>query len=505
MRSSLSSIIFIVLAGLFSIGVFTILFMKYRETNTSGSLQSETITAQFINAPTTADPYRYDHFANHAGFTSVFSRLITNYSKGKFTGVLAESWTSENQMKTWHFNLRKNVRFENGDPISSEIIVQNLLRIALKTREFGSKLDFFDSLVGFEKFRTSGDKIEGIKFDVNSITFDFVKPMPELLQTLSFGLYSVLHPSNFDEKTGEFIPAEKILSSGRYKISSWTEQELLLELRKDFLREVYPENNAKKVRLVWKDQETLPDLIYGLADRSVGKGFAFYGPVPSAIQYVQCMNWWVPSSPCSSIENRIHLRNAFYEALSKHGFAITRSFFPPSMANIKEPDDYSGKTPNVPPKLPSSMKVGVRPMAYMINPKFDEFVKHWSAAASIELINEGIVPLKTVRQVNRNDISPVDLAIRMTGILVHNPDSDIRFMINSKEGICLPDIDGEIGKLVAGANKIDTQKVNQMIFDQAVVWPVAHFADGIWANDKINMDSYNSLLPVYDFSWIGIK
>jgi hypothetical protein len=500
-----SSIIFIVLAGLISIGLFTILFMKYRETNNSGSLQSEAVTAQFITAPTSADPYKYDYLANHAAFTSVFARLITNYSKGKFTGILAESWTSENQMKTWHFKLRKNVKFENGDPISSEIIVKNLLRMARIMRESGSQSDVFNNLVGYEKFDSNHSKIDGIDFDDDSITFEFVKPVPDLLQLLSFGLYAVIHPSNFDQQTGEFTPAEKIMSSSRYKITSWNEHELVLQLRSDFLPDVFPANNAKEVRLVWTDQSVPPDLMFGVGERPVGKGFSFHGPIPSAIHYVQCMNWWVPSSPCSSLENRVHLRNAFYEALSKEGFAVTRSFFPPSMANIKEPTDNSGKTPIVPPKLPLSLKVGVRPIAYIINPEFDEFIKHWSESAKVDFVNEGIVPYLRMRQCDKTTTSDVDLAIKSTGILVHNPDADIRFMIHSKEGICLPDIDGQISRAIAASEKIDTQIVNQMLFDQAVVWPVTHFREGIWVNSKINMDLYNSLLPVYDFSWIEIQ
>jgi hypothetical protein len=96
----------------------------------------------------------------------------------------------------------------------------------------------------------------------------------------------------------------------------------------------------------------------------------------------------------------------------------------------------------------------------------------------------------------------VDLTARGTGILVSDPDDDVRFMFLSKEGIRLPDTDGNIKNALAKSH-LDPQEVNQLLWNQAVVWPVVHYASGLWAkNDKFDFSEVNLILPPTEFQWI---
>ena len=92
-----------------------------------------------------------------------------------------------------------------------------------------------------------------------------------------------------------------------------------------------------------------------------------------------------------------------------------------------------------------------------------------------------------------------------TGILIEDPKDDIRFMFLSKEGIQLPDSDGRIHEELNNA-EFNPQKINQLIWEQAIVWPINHFAFGLWARrDTFDFSEINLVLPPTDFQWLGYK
>ena len=50
------------------------------------------------------------------------------------------------------------------------------------------------------------------------------------------------------------------------------------------------------------------------------------------------------------------------------------------------------------------------------------------------------------------------------------------------------------------------QKINQELWDQAIIWPVTHTADGIhFDSRKVDISLLNVDLPPIDLMWIGSK
>jgi ABC-type transport system substrate-binding protein len=56
----------------------------------------------------------------------VFDRLVRFNEHGGLEGVLAASWKSEEQDKRWHFQLRPNIKFSDGTPLTADIAAQAL-------------------------------------------------------------------------------------------------------------------------------------------------------------------------------------------------------------------------------------------------------------------------------------------------------------------------------------------------------------------------------------------
>ncbi|MFM8767456.1 MAG: ABC transporter substrate-binding protein, partial [Rubrivivax sp.] len=50
---------------------------------------------------------------------NVYETLTKIGSDSQVTGLLAESWTTSPDLKTWTFKLRKGVKFHNGEPFTS--------------------------------------------------------------------------------------------------------------------------------------------------------------------------------------------------------------------------------------------------------------------------------------------------------------------------------------------------------------------------------------------------
>ncbi len=100
----------------------------------------------------------------------------------------------------------------------------------------------------------------------------------------------------------------------------------------------------------------------------------------------------------------------------------------------------------------------------------------------------------------------LDIRFRMSAILVDSPRHDIQFMLLSEHGIKLPDETGEIKKFVQ-TDDFDVQKVNEMLWDQAIIWPINHMALGLWIkkSSRVSLKSYNSILPPLDLQWVETK
>jgi hypothetical protein len=95
-----------------------------------------------------------------------------------------------------------------------------------------------------------------------------------------------------------------------------------------------------------------------------------------------------------------------------------------------------------------------------------------------------------------------DLYVLPTNVLVEAPESDIRFMFESTEGIRLPDSTGEIRDELKKP-QLDPQRINELIWEQAIVWPLTHFAFGVWTRPNVDLSQMNLALPPADFSWIS--
>jgi hypothetical protein len=86
--------------------------------------------------------------------------------------------------------------------------------------------------------------------------------------------------------------------------------------------------------------------------------------------------------------------------------------------------------------------------------------------------------------------------------LIEQPEDDMRFMIQSKQGIRLPDPTGRLHSLTS-QKQFTAHEMNEILWDDALVWPIAHSASGIWMDEtKVDYSLLNSIQPPTEIALI---
>lgn len=395
-----------------------------------------------------------------------------------------------------------------------EIVRFSLTRMAYLMKLKGSKSGFLEDLVDLDHLNSATSKFNGILSENEKITLNFMHEQKDLLKKISFGLYGIVHPLDYNPVTGIWKNVKKIIASGSYRVEEWTDDNIRITNRNVswFSQVLHP---LKSINFISNQDFENSDLIMASSYANFDQRFAFMESKDTEIRYLRVFNWKDENHPFSNRKFRVFLRSEFYKQLEKNKFKtfnFTRSFFPLTIRNIQENKDtdvsdfkldsrsfsYEFRVRNSLPELEkteNSNKLGV---VKSIHKAIDEVLNNWDL--KFKRLND------TPMFVNKEDNGKhLDIGTLATGILLEDPDNDIRFMFLSKEGIQLPDSTGEIHKLLK-ESPLNIQRINELLWEQAIIWPVAHYGSGLWAKkDQFDFLQLNMTLPPTNFQWIGLK
>lgn len=457
--------------------------------------------------PFSSDPMDYDFYIHHHAFTSVFANLISLEQKGNITPVLAEKWNHDNEFKVWTFEIRRGLYYSNGDLITLKDIAQNLTRITYLKNRSKSNSGVLEFLDGFEKIKSPRDQIDGISTKDQKLILKFTRPMPDLLSKISFGFYSLAHPSLYNQDSGEWINKKNVVSSGAYEVTTWTDSKFELSLRKNIPYINY-KNSIKHISFSdlfsVKTSADLKDIDILLADKNtlmVDDTFTYAGSsIGLKIGYVQVYGW-DKKNALKNVNLRRWLRTKFYQALEKNGLTPTTSFFPLSLRGVHE----------------------LKMETFIERPSFNEFelvthtmdqtmklIENVNKKSMAEIFDSALgnlngegVHLKRLPIEDDSKLEGFDLVINGTGIEASDYWDTVRFMFHSKHGIQLPDESGIILKELQKSNP-DINIINKELWDQAIIWPLRHYTNGFWYknNSSLNLDAVNLDTPAIDFQYL---
>lgn len=485
---------------LFSVGVLVFNYNKKTD---------KEIVFGTVQIPFSSDPIDFDYYTHHYAFSSVFAKLISSEKSGEVFPMLASEWSHLNEFRVWKFKIRKGLEYSNGDMISAADILMNFKRLTFLKKNRDSRSGLLEFLEGYSSFKHIGDNLEGLSVDEDWFILKFNKPMPNLLDIVSFGFYGLAHPSLYDHKTGEWIKNAQVISSGSYEVLKWDKDNYELGFRKESVF-VDSEDRIKKIKFeliqkikTSKDLEHIDILVADKNSLLINDNFQYLGSAHNLkIGYLKCHSWNKVGSPFQNRNIRKWFRKKFYENLRLNQFPVTKSFFPTNITGLKAivDSDLSDK-----PVFPL-FKLTTHPIS--LTTKIEENKDKKSIA---EIFSDALLALGKdtgailIQEDLPND-NMYDVAISGTGIESVNYWESVKFMFLSKDGINLPDESGIIIKELAKENP-DLSVINQELWDQAIIWPIRHYSSGYWFHKKSNIDysEINFDSASIDFQFFKIK
>lgn len=192
--------------------------------------------------PPTLDPAQTSDVESATYIVEIFSGLVGFDKDLKIVPDIAESWEVSNGGKTYTFNLRENVTFHDGRPVTAQDVKYSLERAAdPATRSTVAPL-YLGDIVGFtEKYTGQAKEMEGVKvIDNYTLQIDIKRPV-------AYFLASLAHPTSyvvdkFNVESGEQPWYLKPNGTGPYKLTQWDQgQMIVLEKNADYYGDIKPQ------------------------------------------------------------------------------------------------------------------------------------------------------------------------------------------------------------------------------------------------------------------------
>jgi peptide/nickel transport system substrate-binding protein len=150
------------------------------------------------------DPTVLVSMANHLSGDFVFDGLLNLGPKGKYP-ALATGWKLSPDGKQIEFDLRKGVKFHNGDPFTAEDVKFSYEKILDPASTHSYRKPFVDSI----------DRIEIV--DPHKIRLVLKQPWPSFFSSIRYGVQPIV-PKAYYEKVGAKGFSEKPIGTGPFKL-----------------------------------------------------------------------------------------------------------------------------------------------------------------------------------------------------------------------------------------------------------------------------------------------
>jgi ABC-type transport system substrate-binding protein len=236
----------------------------------------------------TLDPAVERSTPSHIVISHVFNQLVKWDGPGleKIVPDLAESWSTSPDGKTWTFNLRKNVKFQDGTPFNAQAVKFNLDRI--RDPKLGSpNRSYYGSI---ESVVATAPLV---------VTITTRQPSPTLLEVLASEWSAISSPSAV-QKYGRAYGHHPV-GTGPYEFVSWIPNDSAVLKRsptyfgppsrlENLIFRPVPEDSARVIELQTGNADLVSNLSPESANAIRNSGKVVLSRVPSSFQVFFEMN-----------------------------------------------------------------------------------------------------------------------------------------------------------------------------------------------------------------------
>lgn len=196
---------------------------------TTQSTNSKTTSATHINIGNgseveTLDPQKASDVGAFAIIRQLFIGLTTSDATGKTIPSAAESWSDEGG-KVWTFNLKKGLKWSNGDPLTAHDFVYGMRRLTdpNTASPYGGYL--VDIQVANAKAISEGKaKVETLgvtAIDDHTLQITLDNPVPYVADLLTLPVTYPIHQKSFEQHGSKWLDPANLVVSGAYKLKDW--------------------------------------------------------------------------------------------------------------------------------------------------------------------------------------------------------------------------------------------------------------------------------------------
>ncbi|MGX1100143.1 ABC transporter substrate-binding protein [Amorphus sp. MBR-141] len=168
------------------------------------AVAKDNLTIDLVNEPSSLDPHGQWNPDSYYVYRNVFDNMVTRDDDGKIVPQVAQSWERLSDTEV-QFNLRDDITFHDGEPLTAEDVVYSIERIT--DPDFGSpQLGQFNKIVKAEAK------------DDHTVVLTTDGPYPVLLPQL---VKLSIVPKHVVEEVGNDAFNLQPVGSGPYKLDTW--------------------------------------------------------------------------------------------------------------------------------------------------------------------------------------------------------------------------------------------------------------------------------------------
>ncbi|WP_459129458.1 ABC transporter substrate-binding protein [Guggenheimella bovis] len=173
-------------------------------TTGEGSTGKDEIKFGLASEPNKLDPMAIATMSTFSVTYAIYDNLVEENEKGDFVPSLAEKIDVSNDGLTYTMDIRKNVKFHDGSPLTADDVVFSINR----TIEKGWAFDMTAFI----------DKVE--KVDDFKVVMKLKRPFGGMMGSLASPYFSIMSKAYID-KNGDEIVERKPMGTGAYKFVEW--------------------------------------------------------------------------------------------------------------------------------------------------------------------------------------------------------------------------------------------------------------------------------------------
>lgn len=423
---------------------------------------------------------------------SVIGTLVRYGPSGLIEPALAESWKVSTDQLRWEFNLRPNLKCDDGEMIDAPTFVKHLKSALLRYAK-SSKLMTFNHLKGWDQFNLNGQQEAlGLKADGSlRIIFEFDTKTDEPLDSFTVAYFGFWCSHNFNGE--KFRQDSKFISSGPYEIlTAPKENSVVVQRSKNWMESDLGdfktiEFKAEKLKnKIGRYQNTIVRL--GMIPPHIEDKDQFNlvkGPPIYLTAFV--LSPFIKDGLFKLAKNRKifrdRLRRLQYPELFSANNLFRAKFFyenAPSQINyastMGEKLIYSGQEVNIntPFRMGEEVEKALREIIISIMPEIPK---------DKLLFNDFKFDLSEYqKKIADNSYYDIRIpSVNIGGHITNSGTSGVEMMLCTKMGVSFPDPSGEVCHLSSSYTKLDKpvdqnfiDQFNQILYDDASVIPFFH-------------------------------